>query len=95
MSDTGGEAVEPLPVEPRALEALKSALDAGAPVIVELHLAASAGTPERLIFHRYEMLASYLRMVARAGDRLAAWRFDHACRADNTLVAPLELQAPS
>ncbi len=74
-----------LPIARESLTALRLALEES-PLIVELQLGASGHVPERLVFHRYDMLIDYLRMVARAGDTLSAWRFDESCRHDNALV---------
>ena len=74
-----------LPIARPTLAALRAAL-AESPVIVELKIGERADPPERLVFHRYELLLDYLGMVARPGDVLVAWRFDAACREDNVLV---------
>ena len=82
-----------LPIDPRTLAGLREALET-TPVIVELTFGQRADPPERLVFYRYELLVDYLRMLARPGDRLAAWRFDEACRADNALVPSSVLAGP-
>ena len=59
---------------------------AGSPVIVELRFPASPSTPERIVFNQYDMLADYLRRVARSGDAITIWRYNAVCRDDNALL---------
>ena len=80
------------PFDDTVLAALRPVFEAASPVIVELRLGHGEQLPERQIFHRYEMLVAYLRMVARPGDTIAAWRFDEVCRETNALVPHVRLR---
>ena len=82
-----------LPIDRRTLASLRAALE-DTPVIVEVRFGERTDPPERLVFYRYELLIDYLRMLARPGDRIAAWRFDEACREENALVRPSVLRRP-
>lgn len=79
-----------IPLDSRTLATLRAALDES-PIIVELRLG-QHDEPERLFFYRYELLIDYLRRVARAGDTLAAWRFDVVCTVDRALVRAAALR---
>lgn len=55
-------------------------------LIVECRFYRGSRTPERRIFDEYAALEAYLSATVRPGDNVWIWRYDHACRDDNSAL---------
>ena len=72
-------------MSPEKLAAMREALDQS-PLVVEHWFYFGARSPDRTIFEEYHVLYDYLLTKTRPGDAIHVWRFDLACRDDNSLT---------
>ena len=59
------------------------------PLIVEVEFGAGDPHPERYVFHQPARLEHFVRMMARPGDVVRAWRWDQACPAERAIAVVL------
>lgn len=72
-------------LNPQRISSLKAVLES-TPVILEHWFYRGSRAPARLIFDDYDDLHGYVATRTTPGDSLWVWRWDSACRDDNSIL---------
>jgi hypothetical protein len=71
------------------------ALLAETPLILEVRYWGERDAPERYVFHRAEMLAPFLSVIAVRRPMVRAWRWDEVCRDDLAFGVEIAVGEPT